>query len=63
MLITAPEAETDKIVNGLKKHELGINAAVIGEIVDGDIGKAILFKGMKPILLQRPKSNFLPRSC
>jgi hydrogenase expression/formation protein HypE len=63
VIIVAPE-DADKVLDQMKKHELGKSAAIIGEVVDDHHGRVTLQTeiGGKRIV-EIPAGDQLPRIC
>lgn len=64
MVIMAPKAEAEKIVETLRKCPYSKDAAIIGEVIDDQPGKVVMTTEIgTQALLPQPGGELLPRIC
>ena len=64
MVIMAPKAEAEKIVETLRKCPYSKDAAIIGEVIDDQPGKVVMTTEIgTQALLPQPGGELLPRRC
>jgi hydrogenase expression/formation protein HypE len=64
MVVFCPHEDTDNVLNTMKKHEFGKNAAIIGEVGDKGRGRLVLHTsigGAREVDL--PTGELVPRIC
>lgn len=62
-LIGVRPAVADAVLQALRAHPLGRDAALIGTAIDGPVGKVVLDTGFGRRLLAEPEGEPLPRIC
>jgi hydrogenase expression/formation protein HypE len=64
MVLFCPAHEAKKVLNTMKKHELGINAAIIGNVTQGGQGRVVLKTSIGgERIVDLPTGELVPRIC
>ncbi|MFQ3293561.1 MAG: hydrogenase expression/formation protein HypE [Halobacteriales archaeon] len=61
MGVATEDAKT--VLNAIREHPMGENAAIVGEAVDEEIGRVVLDTGIGRRYLSEPSGEPLPRIC
>ncbi|MFB6109715.1 MAG: hydrogenase expression/formation protein HypE [Halodesulfurarchaeum sp.] len=63
VVFTAPAEDTEHILEALRSHPQGREAAIVGEVVEAHPGDVVLETGVGRRFLSEPVSDPLPRIC
>ena len=61
--VRGDDATVQAVLDALRRHPTGVNAAVIGECVDTRVGDVVLDTGLGKRLLSEYEGELLPRIC
>jgi hydrogenase expression/formation protein HypE len=58
----APE-DADAVLEAIREHPMGGEAAIVGEVIDEEVGRVVLDTGIGRRYLSEPAGEPLPRIC
>ena len=63
LVIFAPKAQAEKLVEVLRQGPYSGNAAIIGEVTEDQVGRVVMETEIGTQTLPQPNGELLPRIC